>query len=50
MGESLEEGNYVVEIRLTDRPAKQPPVLKVMGGRAEIVIHEQSLLERLFSH
>ena len=45
-----EEGNYVVEIRLTDRPAKQPPALKVMDGRAEIFIREQSLLERLFSH
>lgn len=45
-----EEGNYVVEIRLTDRLAKQPPVLKVMGGMAEIVIREQSLLQRLLVH
>ena len=45
-----EEGNYVVEIRLTRMPDKQPPVLKVMNGTAEIVIREQSFLERLFSH
>ena len=43
-----EEGNYVVEISLTHMPDKQPPVLKVMNGTAEIVIREQSLLERLF--
>ncbi len=45
-----EEGNYVVEISLTRMPDKQPPVLKVMSGTAEIIIREQSLLERLFRH
>ncbi len=45
-----EEGNYIVEITLTRMPDKQPPVLKVMSGTAEIIIREQSLLERLFRH
>lgn len=45
-----EEGNYVVEILLTRMPDNQPPVLKVMDGTAEIIIREQSLLERLLRH
>ena len=45
-----EEGIYVVEIRLTRMPDNQPPILKVMDGTAEIVVREQSLLERLFKH
>ena len=45
-----EEGNYVVEIHLTRMPNKQPPLLKVMDGTAEIIIREQSLLERLFMY
>lgn len=45
-----EEGNYVVEIHLTRMSDKQPPLLKVMDGTAEIIIREQSLLERLFMH
>ena len=45
-----EEGNYIVEITLTRMLDKQPPVLKVMSGTAEIIIREQSLLERLFRH
>lgn len=45
-----EEGNYVVEIRLTRMPDNQPPILKVMDGTAEIIVREQSLLERLFKH
>ena len=42
-----EEGNYVVEIGLIRMPDKQPPLLKVMDGTAEIIVREQSLLERL---
>ena len=45
-----EEGNYVVEISLIRMPDKQPPVLKVMNGTAEIIIREQSLLEKLLEH
>ena len=45
-----EEGYYVVEIHLIRMPDKQPPLLKVMDGTAEIIIREQSLLERLFIH
>lgn len=45
-----EKGNYVVEIRLTHMPDKQPPLLKVMNGTAEIVSHEQSILERLLNN
>ena len=45
-----EEGNYVAEIGLIRMPDKQPPLLKVMDGTAEIIIREQSLLERLFNH
>ena len=45
-----EEGNYVVEIHLTRMSDKQPPLLKVMDGTAEIIIREQSLLKRLFTH
>ena len=45
-----EEGNYVAEIGLIRMPDKQPPLLKVMDGTAEIIIREQSLLERLFIH
>ncbi len=45
-----EEGNYVVEISLIRMLDKQPPVLKVMNGTAEIIIREQSLLEKLFEH
>ena len=45
-----EEGNYVVEIHLTRMSDKQPPLLKVMDGTAEIIIREQSLLNRLFTH
>ena len=45
-----EEGNYIVEIHLTRMPDKQPSVLKVMDGTAEIIVREQSLLERLFKH
>ena len=43
-----EEGNYVVELRLTDMSTKQPPTMKVMNATAEIIIHERSLLERIF--
>lgn len=45
-----EEGNYVAEIGLIRMPDKQPPLLKVMNGTAEIIVREQSLLERLFTH
>ena len=45
-----EEGNYVAEIGLIRMPDKQPPLLKVMDGTAEIIVREQSLLERLFKH
>ena len=45
-----EEGNYVAEIGLIRMPDKQPPLLKVMNGTAEIIVREQSLLERLFNH
>ena len=45
-----EEGNYIVEISLNPMPDKQPPLLKVMTGTAEIIIREQSLLERIFTH
>ena len=45
-----EEGNYVVEIRLTRMSNKQTPVLKVMNGTAEIIVREQSLLERIFNY
>lgn len=45
-----EEGNYVVEIGLIRMPDKQPPLLKVMDGTAEIIVREQSLLERLLNH
>ena len=45
-----EEGNYVAEIGLIRMPDKQPPILKVMNGTAEIIVREQSLLERLFMH
>ena len=45
-----EEGNYVAEIGLIRMPDKQPPFLKVMNGTAEIIVREQSLLERLFTH
>ncbi len=45
-----EEGNYVAEIDLTRMPDKQPPLLKVMNGTAEIIVREQSLLKRLFKH
>lgn len=45
-----EEGNYVMEIRLTRMLEKQPPLLKVMDGTAEIIIREQRLLERLFTY
>lgn len=45
-----EEGNYVVEISLTRMSDSQPPALKVMSGTAEIIIREQSLLKRLFTH
>ena len=44
-----EEGNYVVEIRLTRMSDKQPPILKVMSGTAEIIVREQSLLKRIFN-
>lgn len=43
-----EEGNYVAEIGLIRMPDKQPPLLKVMNGTAEIIVREQSLLERVF--
>ena len=45
-----EEGNYVAEIGLIRMPDKQPPLLKVMNGTAEIIVREQSLLERLLNH
>ena len=45
-----EEGNYVAEIGLIRMPDKQPPLLKVMNGTAEIIVREQSLLKRLFIH
>ena len=45
-----EEGNYVVEICLKDMSSKQPPILKVMSGKAEIIIREQNLLERIFTN
>lgn len=45
-----EEGNYVMEIRLTRMPDKQTPVLKVMNGTAEIIVREQNLLERIFNY
>ena len=45
-----EEGNYVAEISLIRMPDKQPSLLKVMNGTAEIIIREQSLLERLLNH
>ena len=45
-----EEGNYVVEIRLTHMTSKRPPLLKVMNGTAEIIVREQSLLEKIFTH
>ena len=45
-----EEGNYVAEIGLIRMPDKQPPLLKVMDGTAEIIVREQSLLERLLNH
>ena len=45
-----EEGNYVAEIGLIRMPDKQPPLLKVMNGTAELNVREQSLLERLFNH
>lgn len=45
-----EEGNYVVEILLTDKMDRQPPAIKVMDGTAEIIVREQCLLERLFTH
>ena len=45
-----EEGNYVAEIDLIRMPDKQPSLLKVMNGTAEIIVREQSLLERLFMH
>lgn len=43
-----EDGNYVVEIHLTNMSGKHPPAMKVMNGTAEIIIREQSLLERVF--
>lgn len=46
-----EAGNYVMEIRFPDSTrfsnGKELPVLKVMKGTAEIIVREQSLLERL---
>ncbi len=42
-----EDGNYVVEISLKDMCGKQPSLQKVMNGTAEIIIRDQSLLERL---
>lgn len=44
-----EKGNYIVEISLNPKTDKQPPVLKVMEGTAEIIVREQSLLERLLN-
>lgn len=43
-----EDGNYVVEIHLTNMSGKYPPAMKVMNGTAEIIIREHSLLERVF--
>ena len=45
-----ENGNYVMEIQLTEMPSKQPPTIKVMNGTAEIIINEQSLLKRIFTN
>ena len=45
-----ENGNYVMEIQLTEMPGKQPPTIKVMNGTAEIIINEQSLLKRIFTN
>lgn len=45
-----ENGNYVMEIQLTEIPGKQPPTMKVMSGTAEIIINEQSLLKKIFSN
>ena len=45
-----EDGNYVVEISLTEMEGKQPPTMKVMNGTAEIIVREQSLLKRIFTN
>lgn len=45
-----EDGNYVVEISLTEMEGKQPPTMKVMNGMAEIIVREQSLLKRIFTN
>ncbi len=45
-----ENGNYVMEIQLTEMLSKQPPTIKVMNGTAEIIINEQSLLKRIFTN